>query len=450
MKKKTKLSMVLLALLLVLAGCGKDEIPTEDYVQTNPASAGGVNQIMKSDTGYYYGTTYGENMSLHYFDVESGQNIYLCSKPECRHSGDAFCTATSKSYEVNSVCYYGGFLYLDVLQQTDVEWQYKLLRVSEDGSELTELITYMTVNNTSLLPIVYAPMIIHRGFVVLPYRIGGVGNAENGFTGTFLYNLLTEELTQLPELEYKTDYRGNPASRGRERFTGYGEYIYFNTHLDGKNTLSRYCLTDGTVEQLELLSTHAGRTYAGIYEVIDEDTIYYSGIAGRLYEYHISTKENITHEEFFAETGVRKYEDENTGETYSIDYVAEYECEDMMTDGTYLYVAKNLTFRNWNVEWKRRLVGGVGYTEEHHDSYVYVFDRELREVAKVKITTEDLLGYCEYFSFKILENKVYLQTSETVFWCPLEGFLKGTPNFIPLFDVEIDGPTTKDWELEGA
>ena len=102
------------------------------------------------------------------------------------------------------------------------------------------------------------------------------------------------------------------------------------------------------------------------------------------------------------------------------------------------------------MEWKRRLVGGVGYTEEHHDSYVYVFDRELRKVAKVKITTEDLLGYCEYFSFKILENTVYLQTSKTVFWCPLEEFLKGTPKFVPLFDMEIDGPTTKDWELEGA
>ena len=48
---KTKISVVFLALLFLLTGCGKEEIPIEDFVRTNPATAA-INNIMKSDTGY--------------------------------------------------------------------------------------------------------------------------------------------------------------------------------------------------------------------------------------------------------------------------------------------------------------------------------------------------------------------------------------------------------------
>ena len=81
MKRKQRVGMVLLALLLVLPGCGKEEIPIEDFVRTNPATVS-INNIMKSDTGYYYGAAYGKELSLHYFDEESGQNIFLCCKPD--------------------------------------------------------------------------------------------------------------------------------------------------------------------------------------------------------------------------------------------------------------------------------------------------------------------------------------------------------------------------------
>ncbi len=427
---KTKISIIVLALLFLLAGCGKEEIPIEDFVQTNPATAA-INNIMKSDTGYYYSAAYGKTLSLHYFDVESGQNIYLCSKPECRHDGDVFCTATSSKYEINSTYFYGGSLYLDVVEATETEYLYKLLRVSADGSELTELVTYMTLNNDSVV-IAGQPMMIHRGVAVLPYRLGSIGNADEGVTGTYFYNLVTGELTALPELEYGTK------SNGRERFIGYGDYIYFNTQMNRKNTLSRYCLTDGTVEELELLNT-----YVGIYEVMDEDTVYYYYSGETLFEYKISTKETISHEEAFLKREMTYYSadgklltdpdlDNPDGIIYGMETIDRYKCQDMMTDGTYLYVAETVDFHNVNMLYP----GMVVDAEEMIAGYVHVLDRELTEIAEIPINIKGLVDFYENFSIKILDGTVYLQTFSTVYGCPLSEFLAGEPVFTTIYDHE--------------
>ena len=74
MKKIKVYGVFLFFLFLVLTGCGKNQVPVEDYIRTNPATSG-MNPIMKSDTGYYYCTTEYGDMSLHYYDVASGQNI---------------------------------------------------------------------------------------------------------------------------------------------------------------------------------------------------------------------------------------------------------------------------------------------------------------------------------------------------------------------------------------
>ena len=430
MKEKTKISLVFLALFFMLAGCGKEEIPIEDFVQTNPATAA-INNIMKSDTGYYYSAAYGKTLSLHYFDMESGQNIYLCSKPECRHDGDVFCTATSSKYEINSTYFYGGSLYLDVIETTDTEYLYKLLRVSADGSELTELVTYMTLNNEAVI-IAGQPMMIHRGVAVLPYRLGSIGNADDGVTGTYFYNLVTGELTALPELEY------GAKSNGRERFIGHGDYIYFNTQMNRKNTLSRYCLTDGTVEELELLNT-----YVGIYEVMDEDTVYYYYSGETLFEYKISTKETIPHEEIFLERKTTYYSEDGKlltdpdldnpdGIIYGMETIDRYKCQDMMTDGTYLYVAETVDFHNVNMLYP----GMVVDAEEMIAGYVHVLDRELTEIAEIPINIKGLVDFYENFSIKILDGTVYLQTFRTVYGCPLSEFLAGEPVFTTIYDHE--------------
>lgn len=417
MKQGIKFGMLVCAVALLFSGCGKkQEVPMEDYVRTNPVTKG-MSMIMKSDQGYYYSTVSGKEMELHYFDVASNQNIFLCSKPECRHEGDAFCTATSSKYKVDSVYFYGGSLYLNVVEATDTEYLYKLLRVSADGTELTEVTTYMTVNNTSMSVILGGePMMIHRGVAVLPYRLGNVDDAGIGVTGTCLYNLATAELTELPQLEYGKD------SSGRGRFTGYGDYIYYNTQQKRKNTLSRYCLTDGSMEELELL-----RTYIGKFEVMDEDTIYYYW-GSNLYEYKISTKESTSHENIFVDTKVLQ----STVGEYEVKNP--YTVSDIMSDGTYLYVAENAEFRESSAGLLGYMVDADGVYVEILPS-VRVFDRELNEVVKMEISVKELLGKYEYFSLAILDGMVYLKTAPTVFACTLEEFLKGgQPPFEPVYD----------------
>lgn len=415
-KSKKWFKIFLLMIMLLLAGCGKEEIQREDYVRTNPAT-NGMSMIMKSDNGYYYSAVSGEKMALHYFDTASSQNIFLCSKPECRHDGDAFCTATSNKYNVDSVYFYCDNLYLNVVEVTETEYLYKLIRVSADGTDLTEITTYMTVNNTSMSAIYgEEPMMIHRGVVVLSYRLVNANDVGIGVTGTYLYNLATGELTELPQLEYEKE------SRGRERFTGYGNYIYYNTQYERKNTLSRYCLTDGSIENMELL-----RTYVGIFEVMDEDTIYYYW-ESNLYEYIISTKENTQYENFFVDTKVLQ----STVGEYTVE--EPYNVSDLMSDGTYLYVGQGVEFRE-------RSAGILGYHVYADMSivdtlpYVRVLDRKLNEVVKVEISVKDLLGDYSYFSLAILDGMVYVKTAPTVFACRLEEFLKGgRPPFKPVYD----------------
>lgn len=417
MKYKRVYGVFLFFLLLVLAGCGKEEIPIEDYVRSNPATSG-MSMIMKSDTGYYYSTLSGREMELHYFDVESGQNIYLCSKPECRHDGDAFCTATNEKYHVNSAYFYGDNLYLAVVEETEEEYLYKIIRVSADGSELTEVITYMTVNRSSTIALYGGePAIIHRGVMVLPYRLGGTTDVQTGVTGTYLYNLSTGELTQLPELEY------NAYNLGRSRFTGYGDYIYFHTRMNRKNTLSRYCLSDGTVEELGLESR-----FIGTYEIMDENTIYYIYGQNQLYKYNIATKENTPYEDVFVE---KIADPEYEG---IISLTRRYTFSDMITDGTYLYAGNWVEFRESGKEY----VGG--YLELDDGSKVeippcvYVYNRQLEQVARVEISTKDLLGEYEHFSLAILDDTVYVKTTSAVFTCTLDEFLKGgRPNFELLY-----------------
>lgn len=428
MKKRKNVCWIAMALLLLCGGCKKAEIPMEDYVRSNPVT-NTVNAIMKSDTGYYYCTTYGRKMSLHYYDSNSGQNIFLCSKPECRHDGDAFCTATSEKYSVISACLYGGSLYLDVVECTDTEYLYKLLRVSGDGTELTEVITYLNVNNTSSSAIFGEQMLMHRGTVVLPYLLLNKDNPEIGVSGTFLYDLSTGELTQLPEFDFNLG-----EGDGRSGFCGYGDYIYFNQHEEHKNTLSRYCLTDGSIEDLELLINYQGK-----YVVWDEDTIYYTQAGNSIFQYSISTKASTRHDGFFVNKVILDFENGDYETQYS------YTCNDMITDGTYLYVGEYLYFHKMSLEPVMAYQGPEGHLEKMK-SCVHVYDENLTEIAKVEIETEKYLGYTDYFSIAILDGMVYLQTPEKVFRCTLEDFLSGEPPFEELYRHEVEIYSTRDWE----
>ena len=413
-------------MLIMCTGCRSKETAMEDYVRSNPVSVF-MNAIMKSDTGYYYCTGVGREMSLHYYDIKSGQNIFLCSKPECRHDGDAFCTATSGKYIVDNTCMYGGELYLNVVETTDTEYLYKLLKVSGDGTQLTELVTYMTINKTSLVPVMGNEIIMHRGCVAMSYWLANTDNSEVGMNGMFFYNLVDGKLTQLPEIDINKGKRW--------RISGCGDYIYYNTTEGHKNRVSRYSLKDGSIEKMEFLIS-----YNGMYEVWDEDTIYYTRSGSSLYEYKISTKENKEHRDF----SVNRVTYHNEWGDY--ESKQEYILSDMVTDGTYLYTTEEANFHNISLEAKKRFIGTPDIVEQMK-SYVRVYNANLQEIAKVEIVTEKYLGYTDFFSLAILDGTVYLQTPEKVFACSVEDFITAAePPFCEVYSNEIDIPSVRNWK----
>lgn len=395
------------AVILLFAGCGKVEIPKEDYMRSNPSTVR-IPAIMKSDTGYYYCATYRRPLNLHYFDMESNQNIFLCSKPECRHDGDTFCTATSGKYTVRGACYYGGSLYLNVVEETENEYLCKLLQVSEDGTELTEVVTYQTVNSTSLWVSTPEPMIIHRGVAVIPYLLS---NTEDIFiSGLCFYDLITGEQNFLPE------YKGADADKCYGRLNAYGDYVYYYVKPERPYLLKRYSLTNKTEETIEVKNG-----FSGMYEVVDENTLYYYWTGTNLFEYHIAEKETIAHSGFFKDMRIKG----SVGLTTSWD---------MMTDGTYLFIGEGVHFRRMDDGFLGTLVSDDG-TEIQIPSYVYVFDRELNRIAKVEIATENYMDESLAFSLSILDGVVYLKTEQIVLQCTMEEFLANEiPPFKPLYD----------------
>ena len=404
MRKKSILGMLLLTVLVLLSGCGKKEIPIEDYVRSNPATST-MPPIMKSDTGYYYCSTYRRPLNLHYFDMESGQNIFLCSKPECRHDGDAFCTATSEKYTVRGACYYGGSLYINAVEETDNEYLCKLLKVSQDGTELEEVVTYQTINKTSLWVGNSVPMIIHRGVAVIPYFMRSNTEDDISVEGVCLYDLNTEELVLLPE----TGDDSERAAYGR--MTAYGDYVYYSVKQGRRYALNRYSLTNKTEETLELTNA-----FTGEYVVVDDNLLFYDYNGTNLYEYHMDDKKNVTHSYFYNKMDI-------TTTSWG-----------MMTDGTYLYIGEGVLFRSLGSGFLGVYVSDDG-TETPIPSYVHVFDRELKPVAKVEIATENYMEESVNFSLAILDGIVYLKTYEAVFQCTLEEFLANEiPPFTKLYD----------------
>jgi len=416
MRRKKLFGTLLLTALVMLSGCGKEEIPKEDYVRSNP-STGAMNSIMRSDTGYYYCAANRRPLNLHYFDMESGQNIFLCSKPECRHDGDSFCTATNDKYTVRSACYYGGSLYLNVVEETENDYLCKLLKVSPDGTELTEVVTYQTLNKTSLWVSNPEPMIIHRGVAAIPYFLKS-DTEEIFISGICFYDLNTGEQNFLPE--YRLEGIGN-SLKGYRRLSACGDYVYYCVQPERQYSLHRYSLTEKTEEVLEF---EGG--FTGMYEVVDDNLLYYYWAGDNLYEYHTENKETVIHTMFLKDMEI----------SGSISSTSSW---DMMTDGTYLYIGEGVHFRRLDYGYLGMLVSDDG-TETWVPSYVHVYDLELNEVAKVKFDKTNYMEESEMYSLAILDGIVYLRTEQTVFQCTLEDFLANeVPPFKPLYDhIDIE------------
>ena len=82
---------------------------------------------------------------------------------------------------------------------------------------------------------------------------------------------------------------------------------------------------------------------------------------------------------------------------------------------------------------------------DRNKSRVFIYDKDLQQVAVVVIETDKYLGYKDYFSLAILDGMVYLQTPQKLFACTVEEFVEGgTPPFREIYNNEVDIPSLKD------
>lgn len=60
--------------------------------------------------GYFYIKSDDLQKNIMYFDYDSKKEVYLCSKPNCKHDNDT-CSSYLNYYELNELFYYNNFLY---------------------------------------------------------------------------------------------------------------------------------------------------------------------------------------------------------------------------------------------------------------------------------------------------------------------------------------------------
>ncbi|MCM1525002.1 MAG: hypothetical protein NC120_11145 [Ruminococcus sp.] len=181
--KRTSLIKVLLLSAWVLCSCGKtaDSLPED-----NPANHW-TSPVMETDKGYF---SNGRYMYLRYYEKNSGNELFLCAKPECMHEGGDGCTATYMSLKVVNTLMYDGSIYIYTVSGENDTVSFSLYKAAADGSSVTKVGDAFTVENSAGETYDYSNegFIIHKGFAYLPYHLN-MGDSTFGFAGSGLVKM---------------------------------------------------------------------------------------------------------------------------------------------------------------------------------------------------------------------------------------------------------------------
>ncbi len=396
---------------------------SEDYKPGNAT-------VMKTEQGYYY---YSDSeKGFRYYDPATGKDMFLCNKPECRHDGNEFCAATNDKYVIDRVTLYGGKLFATAIEQTETQILYHLLAIALDGSELDEVVTFLTLEKTGVEPAIIfgeRELYLHRNMAMVPMLLTG---NENGYHGTAIINLDTKEVTYLDEEPLSGD------NVEITDITAYGDYIYYCKKEGKKTVLHRYNITNGTDETHKLLVG-----FKGNYVVQDDNTVVYTKSDNRtLCVYHRETGENEEKLPLKRLKTVGHPELGGTGEEERA-----YEAMELKTDGIYIYV-KEPTAGNPQFD------DNLNLMEVWNESFIHVFDKELTEVASVNMAEamafakeagleeEESLSLHRMRHLYFDDDTVYVVSPKAgdyskscVYECPKEEFLTGEPQFEYIFTM---------------
>ncbi len=414
--KKIISTFAIACIVFTLTGCNNNT-PMEDCLITNMGTSR-YHQIMKTENGYYYNTNYLGDMSLRYHDTTTGNDIYLCAKPECTHDGDKFCTATSEGFGVQYTGMYGSNIYIAATEADGKQVSLKLLKASLDGTELTEICTVIqTIGSERGIMMLHEDtraMILHRGYAFIPYYLASHETEIEGRAGMAIVNLSDGSVQYLSEYEQsETD--------GYMNITPYGDYIYYL--MNSKSEMHRYNFITGEDELLPV-KENMKETYGNYvtnltkYTIIDDKVWYiYGSTSMFIYDPTANTTTLVEEfeEKFYYET--EKY-DEN-GELYAI-FRAPYGNPKPIYDGKYLYIAEGGFY-------------GSEYTGLNTDMNVHIFTLEGDRLGGFVFEKGGLYNSCQ---INILDETFYIQTKEGVVSCPVSNVISGNIEWKELYQFE--------------
>ena len=418
--RKVLFTVLTIVCLVTFAGCNKNkqgdqpgeatagkkeyQFISEDFEQGNRPGTKG-NAMMRTEKGFYhYNDTLG---GFRYYDAATGNEMFLCNKPECRHDGNEFCVATNEKYTVLDYCLYGEHLMVFAAEVTETQVLYKVLVLALDGSSMDEVATVLELERTPDMSLYTSRMYLHRNKALLTFTTGASYEQEDTMHyGVALFDLNTKSITFLDE---------EPLAKENAEMTGitaYGNYFYYCRKEGKKTVLHRYHITDGTDESCKFLTN-----FTGDYAVLEEDYIVYLRSSQKtLCTYRFSTGEN--------EEKVMLYEKESLHDLYGN---LLYETEEglpavgLVTDGTYLYVPQATI--HFDVPYSD---GRVEEWTEGESTCIRVFNKELEEVTVMNLVEQLPLENGEYdfsaeasFSIRTTQNLGFRYMGEDIYWCPV-------------------------------
>lgn len=278
-----KLPIIFLILISVfLSACASKRAEYSDFVSGDPSDIYG-NPIMETEDGFY-ANLYRSELALCFYDKASGKAVYLCAKPECRHDGSEYCTATKKGvlYDGN-ICKNGEYVYYAASEYADKDEKtyFKLIRVKADGTEFTELCTFQTTMNDSIIHGISGEnygrsLAVHRGFAIVPFNDFSLPSLTADYTpNTMIIDIDSGNFKRLPTPD--TDLAETKYGQGD--YFLYDNWLYYTITMrqnDDRKLLYRYDLKSGITEKVDISEKFTS------YAVTDRSILYSTPTDGEI------------------------------------------------------------------------------------------------------------------------------------------------------------------------
>jgi len=386
-----------------LAGCGS-RVAILDHELSNP---GGrlLNPVIESDIGFYFNSTQRQQLSLRYFDKDTGKTVYLCVKPECRHDGSSYCVATDSNIEAMYTAMYDNKLYIVGIENGDT---LALYRAGLDGVEFTRLKELMDIpKGFRLWEWGDCSFIIHRGRAFIPYNLVNAIDDSDGLVGLIMVNLSNLKQNTIDERSRYSEY-----DEGIGSIKAAGDYVYYvlneSSILSQQSpVIKRYNIRSKKTDEIAIPNKEV-TDITNIAPIGDE--LWYSFQVSKTGRSYIMIYDTISGE-------TREFEGElfNTVRDNVIKY---FGFCDIMYDGTYLYVGENCTITPY-------------YSSPDKPPVIYIYSLDGRRLAKF---SHDYAGSC--YSISVIDGTVYFQTERLIDICSLQDIFEGNIEWKTILEID--------------